>query len=92
MYNLPLKSGAGWAWGPRSPSNAFFAGVGHASYTDEGPSNNSSVLPQTEDLGVRERGNGWPNSPARRASVNSGRLSRVGTEPQQKPSGLEIEN
>ncbi|KAL1883887.1 hypothetical protein VTK73DRAFT_7675 [Phialemonium thermophilum] len=31
-YHLPLSQGAGWAWGPRSPDKAFWAGVGSFSY------------------------------------------------------------
>ncbi|EFR03683.1 PAP2 domain-containing protein [Nannizzia gypsea CBS 118893] len=32
LYHLPLASGAGWAWGPRSKRFAFFAGVGYPTY------------------------------------------------------------
>ncbi|GBF67174.1 diacylglycerol pyrophosphate phosphatase [Trichophyton mentagrophytes] len=32
LYHLPLASGAGWAWGPRSRHFAFFAGVGFPTY------------------------------------------------------------
>ncbi|KAF3481479.1 diacylglycerol pyrophosphate phosphatase [Arthroderma uncinatum] len=32
LYHLPLASGGGWAWGPRSRHLAFFAGVGHPTY------------------------------------------------------------
>lgn len=46
LYNLPLKSGAGWAWGPRSPNHAFFAGVGFTSYvSDESTSDGAYILP-----------------------------------------------
>jgi hypothetical protein len=31
-YHLPLSRGAGWSWGPRSRSRAFWAGVGTGSY------------------------------------------------------------
>ncbi|KAH7026546.1 PAP2 superfamily-domain-containing protein [Microdochium trichocladiopsis] len=31
-YHLPLRSGAGWAWGPRSHDKAFWAGVGSYTY------------------------------------------------------------
>ncbi|KAK3394546.1 PAP2-domain-containing protein [Podospora didyma] len=31
-YHLPISSGAGWAWGPRSHDKAFWAGVGSFSY------------------------------------------------------------
>jgi membrane-associated phospholipid phosphatase len=37
-YHLPIREGAGWAWGPRSEARAFWAGVGRLGYagTDEG--------------------------------------------------------
>ncbi|KFY25237.1 hypothetical protein V493_04748, partial [Pseudogymnoascus sp. VKM F-4281 (FW-2241)] len=31
-YHLPLSRGAGWSWGPRSRSRAFWAGVGVGGY------------------------------------------------------------
>ncbi|KAI2622926.1 acid phosphatase/Vanadium-dependent haloperoxidase [Hypomontagnella submonticulosa] len=31
-YHLPIRSGAGWAWGPRSHDKAFWAGLGSWSY------------------------------------------------------------
>ena len=31
-YHLPIREGAGWAWGPRSHDKAFWAGVGSYSY------------------------------------------------------------
>ncbi|OAQ71881.1 PAP2 domain-containing protein [Purpureocillium lilacinum] len=31
-YHLPIMSGAGWAWGPRSEDRAFWAGVGRLGY------------------------------------------------------------
>ncbi|KAL2157446.1 hypothetical protein VTH06DRAFT_6138 [Thermothelomyces fergusii] len=34
-YHLPISSGAGWAWGPRSHDKAFWAGVGSSSYATE---------------------------------------------------------
>lgn len=34
-YHLPISRGAGWAWGPRSHSKAFWAGVGSYSYATE---------------------------------------------------------
>lgn len=32
FYHLPISRGAGWAWGPRSPTRAFWAGIGVGSY------------------------------------------------------------
>ena len=34
MYQLPMSHGAGWAWGPRSPDKAFWAGVGSGSWAE----------------------------------------------------------
>jgi membrane-associated phospholipid phosphatase len=34
-YHLPISRGAGWAWGPRSPAKAFWAGVGSYSYATD---------------------------------------------------------
>lgn len=34
-YHLPISTGAGWAWGPRSPDKAFWAGVGSYSYATD---------------------------------------------------------
>ena len=35
FYHLPISSGAGWAWGPRSQDKAFWAGVGSFSYATD---------------------------------------------------------
>ncbi|KAL7930881.1 acid phosphatase/Vanadium-dependent haloperoxidase [Trichoderma chlorosporum] len=35
FYHLPITVGAGWAWGPRSPDRAFWAGVGRLGYVVE---------------------------------------------------------
>ncbi|KAI0118642.1 PAP2 superfamily-domain-containing protein [Nemania sp. FL0031] len=34
-YHLPIGRGAGWAWGPRSKTRAFFAGIGSPNYATE---------------------------------------------------------
>lgn len=34
-YHLPISTGAGWAWGPRSAEKAFWAGVGSSSYATD---------------------------------------------------------
>jgi len=31
-YHLPIASGAGWSWGPRSKDRSFWAGVGVGNY------------------------------------------------------------
>lgn len=32
FYNMPIRRGAGWSWGPRSRRHAFFKGVGWPSH------------------------------------------------------------
>lgn len=34
-YHLPIRSGAGWAWGPRSHDKAWWSGVGSNSYATD---------------------------------------------------------
>ncbi|KAM5470148.1 hypothetical protein MauCBS54593_004031 [Microsporum audouinii] len=49
LYHIPLTSGAGWAWGPRSRHLAFFAGVGFPTYgcaMDEHQHRSGESLPQ----------------------------------------------
>jgi membrane-associated phospholipid phosphatase len=50
-YHLPIRAGAGWAWGPRSDERAFWAGVGRHGYagTDE---ELGSYAPTRHDTGV----------------------------------------
>ncbi|KAI3573749.1 PAP2 superfamily-domain-containing protein [Fusarium oxysporum f. sp. albedinis] len=65
-YHLPIRTGAGWAWGPRSDERAFWAGVGRLGYagTDEelgihtrrndvGISGDTSYPPTTSTLAPR---------------------------------------
>ena len=35
LYHLPIRTGAGWSWGPRSASRAWYIGAGVASYVVE---------------------------------------------------------
>ncbi|KAL5349405.1 hypothetical protein ACLOAV_005696 [Pseudogymnoascus australis] len=51
-YHLPLSRGAGWSWGPRSRTRAFWAGVGVGGYVGdkhEGREAGEAVI--MEDLG-----------------------------------------
>ncbi|PHH91562.1 hypothetical protein CDD83_11213 [Cordyceps sp. RAO-2017] len=34
-YHMPIREGAGWAWGPRSGDRAFWAGVGRLGYAGQ---------------------------------------------------------
>ena len=38
MYHLPIRRGAGWSWGARSPSKAWGVGVSGAGYAEDGNS------------------------------------------------------
>lgn len=52
-YHLPIRQGAGWAWGPRSHDKAWWAGVGSYSYaTDKKDMGRRSD--EEEALGFRE--------------------------------------
>ncbi|KAF7548024.1 hypothetical protein G7046_g8813 [Stylonectria norvegica] len=51
-YHLPIREGAGWAWGPRSEHRAFWAGVGVLGYAGE--VDNPAELPLRHDTGESE--------------------------------------
>ncbi|OBT61495.1 hypothetical protein VE03_09332 [Pseudogymnoascus sp. 23342-1-I1] len=51
-YHLPLSRGAGWSWGPRSRTRAFWAGVGVGSYVGgKGEGGEGAEAVMMEDLG-----------------------------------------
>lgn len=64
-YHLPISRGAGWAWAPRSPDKAFWAGIGSYSYAtdkkhwirpgDEEEGRMSVHQPSDIELSVRHR-------------------------------------
>ncbi|KAJ8129510.1 hypothetical protein O1611_g4120 [Lasiodiplodia mahajangana] len=43
-YHLPIGRGAGWAWGPRSRSRAFFAGIGSPNYAADRLTTNEALV------------------------------------------------
>ncbi|KAI1149430.1 PAP2 superfamily-domain-containing protein [Nemania diffusa] len=43
-YHLPIGRGAGWAWGPRSKSRAFFAGIGSPNYAADRLATNEALV------------------------------------------------
>ncbi|TQV95927.1 PAP2 domain-containing protein [Cordyceps javanica] len=45
-YHMPIQDGAGWAWGPRNPARAFWAGVGNVGYG----SPNSDQVAESADI------------------------------------------
>lgn len=51
-YHLPISQGAGWAWAPRSPDKAFWAGVGVYSYATD---KKHWVRPGDEEQGLPAR-------------------------------------
>ncbi|SPN97816.1 related to diacylglycerol pyrophosphate phosphatase [Cephalotrichum gorgonifer] len=69
-YHLPISAGAGWAWAPRSPDKAFWAGIGSYSYAthktsyartpdeEEGIEMEHHHDPRTEGLRSRENTHG----------------------------------
>lgn len=69
-YHMPIRRGAGWAWGARSRDRAFFVGVGLPSHVgEEGwESARSSYDPDIEDqeamvtgAGIEDGSDGHPN-------------------------------
>ncbi|KAH7326669.1 phosphatidic acid phosphatase type 2/haloperoxidase [Stachybotrys elegans] len=53
-YHLDLRQGAGWAWGPRSRSRAWWAGVGRLGYVGDGDDtpDNTKQLAQDPMMGT----------------------------------------
>ena len=56
-YHLPVRRGAGWAWGPRSRDRAFYIGIGLPSYVGGEGWDNAKVVadPPVEDLESGDR-------------------------------------
>ncbi|OBT89546.1 hypothetical protein VE02_01083 [Pseudogymnoascus sp. 03VT05] len=50
-YHLPLSRGAGWSWGPRSRSRAFWTGVGTGGYVGGSEGKEAGEAVMMEDLG-----------------------------------------
>lgn len=63
FYHLPISSGAGWAWAPRSADRAFWAGVGNSSYATHSTSYSRApdeeeaieMEPRSRNEGLRSR-------------------------------------
>jgi membrane-associated phospholipid phosphatase len=51
-YHLPISSGAGWAWAPRSADRAFWAGVGRYSYAMQNTKSASRGGNEEEAIGM----------------------------------------
>lgn len=51
FYNMPIRRGSGWSWGPRSRHHAFFKGVGlpsHIGYDNWSSSTAGDIRPGME--------------------------------------------
>lgn len=62
LYHMPMRDGAGWAWGPRSNARAFWAGVGRLGYAGE--RRNIGDLANKRDDGVSAAGPAQGYQPA----------------------------
>ncbi|KAK4158200.1 PAP2 superfamily-domain-containing protein [Chaetomidium leptoderma] len=67
-YHLPISSGAGWAWGPRSQDKAFWAGVGSFSYATDHLRGQYRSGDEEEAL---DGADGFGHGSARSATANS---------------------
>ncbi|KAM0322825.1 hypothetical protein ACHAQA_009166 [Verticillium albo-atrum] len=64
-YHLPIRNGAGWAWGPRSHDKAWWSGVGSYSYaTDKKDFITASDEEETLGLQNYDHHSPAPNGPA----------------------------
>ncbi|KEZ41812.1 PAP2-domain-containing protein [Scedosporium apiospermum] len=75
-YHLPISSGAGWAWAPRSPDRAFWAGVGCYSYATYNNHPSPSRRPLDEEEAIEMEG-----TRRRRTGLSPDGQSRLGTPP-----------
>ncbi|KAJ4151408.1 hypothetical protein LMH87_012109 [Akanthomyces muscarius] len=66
-YHMPIQDGAGWAWGPRNPKRAFWAGVGNVGYG----TSHSDPLAESGDVEA------YPQT-----AVSRGANQRVGQQPE----------
>lgn len=66
LYNIPIRRGAGWSWGPRSRQYAFFKGVGFPSHVGH---NNWARLRKTHLTGIEARRPGMDTESASAALV-----------------------
>ncbi|OBT95300.1 hypothetical protein VE01_06628 [Pseudogymnoascus verrucosus] len=55
-YHLPLSRGAGWSWGPRSRSRAFWTGVGTGGYVGGNEGKEAGEAVMMEDLSGQRTG------------------------------------
>ncbi|KAM0274409.1 hypothetical protein ACHAQH_007878 [Verticillium albo-atrum] len=58
-YHLPIRNGAGWAWGPRSHDKAWWSGVGSYSYATD-KKDFIKVSDEEEALGLQNYGRHSP--------------------------------
>ena len=53
-FHAPIRTGAGWSWGPRSAEKAFGVGVGVQSYADDSLLHTYRVPEHDLEIGQRE--------------------------------------
>ncbi|KAL2067380.1 hypothetical protein VTL71DRAFT_1805 [Oculimacula yallundae] len=51
-YHLPINTGAGWSWGPRSRDRSFWAGVGVGNYVGNREPKSSADILQRNDTDI----------------------------------------
>ncbi|KAH8675366.1 PAP2 domain-containing protein [Xylariales sp. PMI_506] len=74
-YHMPISQGAGWAWAPRSPDKAFWAGIGVYSYATD---KKNWVRPGDEEEGlIRHNGEGIEMQGVRYRPRSTGQFENV---------------
>ncbi|KAG7117922.1 MICOS complex subunit MIC60 like protein [Verticillium longisporum] len=66
-YHLPIRNGAGWAWGPRSHDKAWWSGVGSYSYATD-KKDFIKISDEEEALGLQNYGRHSPTPNGSRAT------------------------
>jgi membrane-associated phospholipid phosphatase len=79
LYHLPIRQGAGWSWGPRTRSRAFYLGLGVPSYVgDEGWESANAARSGRLDLESGANMNGHGMSDRSDASITNDRTNNIG--------------
>ncbi|KAI1811146.1 acid phosphatase/Vanadium-dependent haloperoxidase [Poronia punctata] len=76
-YHMPIRAGAGWAWGPRSRDKAFWAGLGSWSYASD--KQHWIRGDEDETQGLRTTGS---------EEIELGRMRHRGLSPSVKPDNI----
>ncbi|TGJ80001.1 hypothetical protein E0Z10_g8763 [Xylaria hypoxylon] len=78
-YHMPIRAGGGWAWGPRSPAKAFWAGLGSWSFASD---KHHWLRPDSEDEIGHLRMTGQ--------DIELGGLRQRGPSPSMKPGDVRV--